>query len=111
MSDTNTVQAAVVFERTYRASVDELWALWTSKDGFESWWGPKGFRVEVHELEPREGGTLVYLIGRQLYARQRDALFAALVLSVSGYAILLGRLALLDATACFFITASIPCGP
>ncbi|HZZ68478.1 MAG TPA: SRPBCC domain-containing protein [Phenylobacterium sp.] len=64
MSDSNTsagaVQAAVVIERTYRAAVEELWALWATKDGFESWWGPEGFRVEVHRLEPREGGALEY---------------------------------------------------
>lgn len=66
MSDTDTseatapVQAAVVVERTYRAPVEELWALWTTKDGFESWWGPEGFRVEVHAMEPRAGGVLEY---------------------------------------------------
>ena len=62
MSDTHTAapQAAVVVERTYRASVEELWALWTTKDGFESWWGPEGFRVEVHKLEARAGGALDY---------------------------------------------------
>ena len=60
MSDTNEVQAAVVVERTYRATVEELWALWTTKEGFESWWGPEQFRVEVHKLEAREGGALDY---------------------------------------------------
>src|SRR4051794_22180538 len=50
----------VVFERTYRAGVEELWELWTTKKGFESWWGPEGFRVEVHTLEARVGGTLYY---------------------------------------------------
>jgi len=54
------VQAAIVIERTYRATPEELWALWTTKAGFESWWGPEGFRVEVHALEPREGGVLEY---------------------------------------------------
>ncbi len=54
------VQAAVVIERTYRAPVEDLWALWTTKAGFESWWGPEGFRVEVHALEAREGGALEY---------------------------------------------------
>jgi len=34
--------------------------LWTTKDGFESWWGPEGFRAEVHTLEARPGGTLHY---------------------------------------------------
>ena len=60
MNDTQALQAAVVIERTYRATVEELWALWTTKAGFESWWGPQGFRVEVHTLEPRVGGALEY---------------------------------------------------
>jgi len=53
-------QAAIVVRRLYRASAEDLWALWTTKDGFESWWGPEGFRVEVHVLEAREGGALAY---------------------------------------------------
>src|SRR5678815_4488617 len=53
-------QAKVVFERTYRARAQEVWDLWTTKEGFESWWGPVGFRVEVHTLEPRVGGALHY---------------------------------------------------
>jgi uncharacterized protein YndB with AHSA1/START domain len=50
----------VVFERRYRARVEELWELWTTKAGFESWWGPEGFRVDVHALDARPGGTLHY---------------------------------------------------
>jgi uncharacterized protein YndB with AHSA1/START domain len=53
-------QAAVVVQRTYRARVEDLWALWTTKAGFESWWGPGGFRVAVHEMEARAGGALRY---------------------------------------------------
>jgi uncharacterized protein YndB with AHSA1/START domain len=47
-------------ERTYRARVEKLWDLWTTKEGFESWWGPEGFRVEVDALEARVGGRLHY---------------------------------------------------
>jgi uncharacterized protein YndB with AHSA1/START domain len=50
----------VIIERTYRARVEELWELWTTKEGFESWWGPIGFRVEVRALDPRVGGPLHY---------------------------------------------------
>jgi uncharacterized protein YndB with AHSA1/START domain len=53
-------KAKIVIERTYQATIDELWDLWTTKDGFESWWGPEGFRVEVHALEARVGGPLNY---------------------------------------------------
>jgi uncharacterized protein YndB with AHSA1/START domain len=54
------VQAAVVVTRTYRAAPDELWALWTTKDGFESWWGPQGFRSEVSRIDAELGGVLAY---------------------------------------------------
>jgi uncharacterized protein YndB with AHSA1/START domain len=50
----------VVIERTYRATIEELWELWTTKGGFESWWGPEGFRAEVHAIEPRTNGKLHY---------------------------------------------------
>lgn len=49
-----------IVERTYRAAVAELWALWTTKEGFESWWGPQGFRADVHSIEARPGGLLHY---------------------------------------------------
>ena len=50
----------VVIERTYRASMSDVWDLWTTKDGFESWWGPQGFRADVSELDARVGGALRY---------------------------------------------------
>jgi len=50
----------VVIERTYDAAVEDLWALWATKAGFESWWGPEGFRVEVHAMEAVPGGALHY---------------------------------------------------
>jgi uncharacterized protein YndB with AHSA1/START domain len=53
-------QAKIVISRTYRASIEDVWDLWTTKDGFESWWGPQGFRVEVQEIDARVGGALRY---------------------------------------------------
>jgi hypothetical protein len=47
-------------ERTYPASADEVWELWTTSEGIESWWAPDGFRVEVRKLDLRPGGALVY---------------------------------------------------
>src|SRR5262245_47945643 len=37
----------VTLERTFDAPIEDVWDLWTTKDGIESWWGPEGFRVEV----------------------------------------------------------------
>jgi uncharacterized protein YndB with AHSA1/START domain len=48
--------------RTYAASIDEAWALWTTKPGIESWWGPEGFDVTVTSLDLRAGGQLIYLM-------------------------------------------------
>lgn len=56
----SSTRPKTVLERTYRARVEELWDLWTTKEGFESWWGPEGFRAEVHAIEARPGGALHY---------------------------------------------------
>lgn len=58
--DKSASKAKLVIERTYRASLGEVWDLWTTKEGFESWWGPQGFRAEVHEIDARIGGALRY---------------------------------------------------
>lgn len=47
-------------ERTYDATLAELWELWTTREGIESWWGPDGFRVEVRHLDVRPSGTMAY---------------------------------------------------
>ncbi len=55
-----TKRRRVVIERWFDGSLDDVWALWTTKDGLESWWGPDGFRVEVRALDLRPGGELRY---------------------------------------------------
>jgi uncharacterized protein YndB with AHSA1/START domain len=47
-------------ERTYAATPEEIWELWTTPEGIESWWAPDGFEVEVERLELEPGGTLLY---------------------------------------------------
>jgi uncharacterized protein YndB with AHSA1/START domain len=51
---------SMTIERTFAASLAEVWELWTTKDGIESWWGPDGFRVEVRSIDLRPGGELRY---------------------------------------------------
>lgn len=53
-------KAKIVIERTYRATIEDVWDLWTTKDGFESWWGPQGFRADVQEIDARVDGALRY---------------------------------------------------
>jgi uncharacterized protein YndB with AHSA1/START domain len=50
----------ITLERTYQASIEDVWELWTTKEGIESWWGPEGFAVEVRKLDLRPGGQLHY---------------------------------------------------
>jgi len=50
----------ITLERLYRAELHDVWDLWTTKDGIESWWGPGGFTVVVHKLDLRAGGELLY---------------------------------------------------
>ncbi|MBL8934479.1 MAG: SRPBCC domain-containing protein [Archangium sp.] len=50
----------ITLERTFDATLREVWELWTTKDGIESWWGPEGFHVEVHAIDLRPGGLLLY---------------------------------------------------
>jgi len=50
----------ITLERSYKASLDDVWDLWTTKEGIESWWGPDGFRVEVRSLDLSVGGKLAY---------------------------------------------------
>jgi uncharacterized protein YndB with AHSA1/START domain len=52
----------MTLERTYRATVEDVWDLWTTKEGIESWWGPGGFAVTVHTLDLRPGGSTDYVM-------------------------------------------------
>jgi uncharacterized protein YndB with AHSA1/START domain len=50
----------IKIERTFNAAIEDVWTLWTTVDGIESWWGPDGFHVKVRKLELRPGGALHY---------------------------------------------------
>lgn len=51
---------SIKMERTYRAALADVWDLWSTAAGIESWWGPEGFTVTVRQLDFRAGGQLVY---------------------------------------------------
>lgn len=52
----------VTLQRTFNASLDLVWEMWTTKAGIESWWGPPGFEVIVNRIELRAGGALEYVM-------------------------------------------------
>jgi uncharacterized protein YndB with AHSA1/START domain len=47
-------------ERSFQAPVEDVWKLWTTQAGIESWWGPDGFEVKVRKIDVRRGGELLY---------------------------------------------------
>jgi uncharacterized protein YndB with AHSA1/START domain len=50
----------ITMERTYESSIEDVWDLWATKEGIESWWGPEGFTTEVLKLDLQPGGELRY---------------------------------------------------
>lgn len=50
----------IKFERILKGSMEDIWDLWTTKKGFESWWGPEGFVTNVRKLDLRPGGAFKY---------------------------------------------------
>ena len=60
MAASKSARAQFTIERTYEATLAQAWALWTTKEGIESWWGPEGFDVAVLSLDLRAGGGLLY---------------------------------------------------
>jgi uncharacterized protein YndB with AHSA1/START domain len=50
------------FERVYDGPVEDLWALWTTKEGFAEWFAPEGCRVEVPALDLRVGGAFDHVM-------------------------------------------------
>jgi uncharacterized protein YndB with AHSA1/START domain len=56
----NESRRRITLERVYTASSEDVWDLWTTKEGIESWWGPDGFSTKVLKLDLRVGGKLHY---------------------------------------------------
>jgi uncharacterized protein YndB with AHSA1/START domain len=59
-SQTQPARKRISIERYLDAALEDVWELWTTRDGIESWWGPDGFQVKVRSLDLRPGGELVY---------------------------------------------------
>jgi uncharacterized protein YndB with AHSA1/START domain len=55
-----SAKETITFERIFQAAIEDVWALWTTKDGLESWWGPEGFTTHVRRIDVRAGGELHY---------------------------------------------------
>ena len=60
MSTTPAPRQKIPLQRHLDASVDDVWELWTTREGIEAWWGPEGFTVTVEHLDIRPQGNMRY---------------------------------------------------
>lgn len=54
--------ATISFERVYDAAIEDVWALWTTREGLEAWFAPEGMRFEVSVLELWVGGSFDHVM-------------------------------------------------
>ncbi len=47
----------VRLQREFDAPIDIVWNMWTDPDLFRKWYGPKGMRIPVAEMDVRVGGV------------------------------------------------------
>lgn len=56
MSENRMTKDDVVIERTFDASIDLIWQMWTQAEHFQQWYGPQGFTIPVANMDVRVGG-------------------------------------------------------
>ncbi len=71
-----SLRPKLTLARTFKASIDEVWELWTTRVGIELWWGPEGFSVDVRQLDLRPGGNLLYTM-RAVGPEQKEYMLKA----------------------------------
>jgi uncharacterized protein YndB with AHSA1/START domain len=52
-------------ERTFNASVADVWRVWNDADSIQKWWGPKSYTALVVRNDVREGGTFLWAMKSQ----------------------------------------------
>ena len=65
------VHTTVRMERTFNASVADVWRVWNDADSIKKWWGPQGYTALVVRNDVREGGSYLWAMksaqGRMLW--------------------------------------------
>lgn len=62
MTTTDTSNRELAITRTFDASRDLLFRVWTSPEHIAHWWGPKGFTNTILEMDVRPGGVWRYIM-------------------------------------------------
>jgi len=54
------VRATGSYERTFDASQDKVWRVWTDADSMKHWWGPRGYTAPFIRNDLRVGETYLW---------------------------------------------------
>lgn len=57
MTDHDVAQEALSIERSFDASPDVIWRMWTEPEHFAAWYGPDGASIPVATMDVRVGGS------------------------------------------------------
>jgi uncharacterized protein YndB with AHSA1/START domain len=52
----DTQGRSMIVRGTLPAPIDLVWAVWTSTEHIEQWWGPDGFSTIIHQMDLYQGG-------------------------------------------------------
>lgn len=52
----NTKERSLQISRKLKATVAQVWEVWTNPVLIPNWWGPDGFTTTIHKMELHEGG-------------------------------------------------------
>ncbi|HTW58154.1 MAG TPA: SRPBCC family protein [Terriglobales bacterium] len=52
----------IVGTHLFDAPRDLVWKMWTDRYHVAQWWGPKGFRTTIHEMDARPGGEWRFIM-------------------------------------------------
>ncbi len=56
MNNNTVSDDAIVIERLFDASIEQVWQMWTDATHFQQWYGPNGSTIPVAEMDVRVGG-------------------------------------------------------
>ena len=48
----------IVFDRSYPASIQDVWDAWTQPDQLSQWWGPDKTKIVECSIDPKVGGSI-----------------------------------------------------
>ena len=60
MSKATNENCVVTIERTFNASINQVWKAWTNPEHIAIWWGPKGMQTRVLEHNFTVSGSWKY---------------------------------------------------